>query len=302
MSHDVTYGYESKGVALGEETIQGTAVAATNLFEPASETFSEDIEVVEVDGLSGARSAAKTNETLGKKDPRGGFTLPGVRYSELLYLLQYVLGGYATGSAWLTSDLPSLTIYVDKVVKTLRYAGCLVNEFTLESSAANQALTATLDAVAMSMVDTQSFPTGLSYAAGIPLVHRRLTLTAASEATYVDMLRLRVANQLDADTHRNSQDRVALYPGDTRMVDGALSLDWNSAYSTRVWDVWRAGGEVTLQADYTDGTNTASFRSNFLKIRGSYPQMDSRLAKVHEIPFVCKASAPGAQDELQIVF
>lgn len=300
--HTVTAGNQSKGVALGEEETQGTAVEATNLFEIASETFNEEIEEIQVDGLSGARSQAVTNHVQGKKDPKGNFVLRGARYAELLYLLEFGLGAYGSGSAWLAANLPSLTVFVDKVVKTLRFKGSLVNELTLESSAGEQALQATFDLIAMSMDDDQSFPTGLSYATGVPLVHRALTLQVGAESTYCEMVRWHIGNNLYPDGYRNSQSRVALMPQGNREVDGALNIDWNDTYSTRVWDLWKAGSHAAIQADYTDGTNTLSIRAPQVKFNAGYPDFGDREAKLQEIPFKALASTPGAQDEVQIIF
>jgi len=303
MSHAVSVGYQSNGLAVGEETTQGDAVAATNKFEITSETFDEEREVVVADGLSGARSQAANNEVEGKRDPKGGFTIRGVRYASLLYWMEFVLGNYASGSAWLSAGLSSLTLYIDKVTEVLRIAGAAVNEMTLESSADEQALRFALEMLGMSATTSAiTFPSGLSYPSGIPLVHRRCTLKIGDESTYIQSVRWRIANNLDPDGFRNSQTRITLEPQGNREVGGELRIDWNSTYASRVWDLWRNHNHGTLQTDWTDGTNTVRLLAPCTFFRAKYPGMADRNTVLEDIPFECKSSAAGVDDEVQVIF
>lgn len=303
MSHAVSVGYRSKGLAVGEETTQGDAVAATRLEEITSETFDVEREIVEADGLSGVRSKAANNEVEGKLDPKGGFAIRGVRYASLLYWMEFVLGNYAAGSAWLGANLSSLTVFVDKVTEVLRIAGAAVNEMTLESSAGEQALQLAIEMLGMSGTTTgMTFPTGLSYPNGIPLVHRRCALKIGGQSTYIDRVRWRIGNNLDPDGYRNSQTRITLQPQGTREVGGELRIDWNSTYATRVWDLWRNHNHATLLTDWTDGTNTVRLQAPCVYFRAKYPGMADRNVVLEDIPFECKASAAGVDDEVQVTF
>jgi len=300
MTSEVTMGHRWT-CGIGLEAEAGTAVDPTVWLQIASESLTNEVEHVDAEGLHGSRSHNRQRVTTGKKDPKGGIVINGLRPEIADLLLKAATGDTspADGVYALQNTLPTLTIVVWRPPKRFTYAGCKCNVFTLESAADAQALKATLEVLAMTEALSASEPEDSYTQTQRILCHKDLTISAHSQTLKPSSLRLSIRNNLDEDTFRNSATRLEPAAGD-RVVDGEVVIDWGAVGAT-LYTAFEAGTQAALSAAWADGLgNSLTAAGSYCDFRGTTPNADGRGAVTPTYPFQMLSSAAGADDELAI--
>ncbi len=287
-------------LGIGLETTKGSEASLTLYPEIESETLQKGQEYLDVPGLHGQRSRVKTERIQTVKNPRGGIIIPKLKPTEASFFLQWILGDYGSGSGWLTADLPTATVIVDKVLRRMKFLGCMVNTAEFSSSATAQPLRLALELIAMSSSDTSDALTP-SYTDETPFLHRHVTLTVGTDAVLVQELNIKVEHQLDDQAYRNSVTRVSIYPQGDRIVNGRFSCDWNAA-NDHIWTKFTNHTAAQLEAVYSNGVHTLIFRMPNAYYPAETPQLAGRQTLMLPVPFEAQASAPGTNDELEVFY
>jgi len=297
-------GYKGQ-LGLGKESEAGTAVEPTHFFAFSSETFGQEIERAESEGITGSRGRARLRSVQTLKRPGGGFVIEGVKAEDLPLLLELAMGnaltGGSEGSVQLAEALPSFTVEVDKVVKVFTYAGCKMGILRFSSSYSDQLLKVEAESI-VAMSEAVSDPpatTGAYLNTQRPLVHRDSTLTVDSTEFDVEEVSVEIENVLDDALFRNSQTRLEV-PEMDRQVSGRASVSWNSETYAAL-SKFTGGEAAVLSLSYTDGTRTVTFSLPQVYFTGETPKIAGREVMTLPLPFEAKDSADGAADSIEIV-
>ena len=281
-----------------KETVWNTkATPPSKFIEIESETFDETRNWVNTPGIDGTRSRAKHRSAATTLDPRGGFRVNGAKGADLALLLELALGNYGSGTGYVGDTLPSFTAVIQKGHLIDVFTGCRISSLDFDASDSDQALKASIEAVAAALLAGESGDLGTpSYADEVPLVFLGSTIKAGTTSVQGKSWKLSLKNKLDESMFRTSRTRVALPVVGEREVTGEVGLDWNAANTDLVMANWRADGYAAMSAEFTNGVYVVTFVCPNCR----WPMERGKLANKDAIGATAKieafSSGPGARE------
>lgn len=243
---------------------------------------------VNSNGIVNTRTQIQNQGTYGSRDFRaeptveGPYTVGGVvelnpRPDDLTFLMEYILGGAASGNNFAVAEtLPEMTVEMYRTIETVKVDKAKINSATF-SSRMGQELSLSMD------IQGSQWATGITFAniastlsTQAPFVHHQAVLTIDGTAYPVDDINLVIGNNLILDRFYNSQYRQDL-PEGSRTVELSCTFPWTSNESA-IYTLATAGAAATLV--YTSGGTSLTFTFGKLQTAVNAPPMGARGSEV----------------------
>lgn len=275
----------------------GANATVSNQFEIFSCDITKRASQIQSPGMRGTRSHIAQGVTDGVYTA-GGVVVMEPRPDDLAFLLPYILGAAANGTAFeLAETLGSFYCTVDKVTKVYTYAGCKVNSAVFESGPnRNLRLSLDIQGTTETAANAATFPAiSATLSALQPYVHHQAVLTIATVAYALKNIRLEINNALLLDDFNNSQTRQQL-PESDRIVTLSCDMPFSSD-EVALYGLALAGANGSLV--YTNGTVALTFTFGNLKAPAEGPVVSDRTAEI-PLRLTLQAYKTGATPELSV--
>lgn len=239
-------------------------------------------------GITNARTQIQNQGTYGSRDFRAESTVEGTytaggtvelnpRADDLAFLMEYILGGAASGNDFAVAEaIPEMTVEMYRTIETVKVTKAKINSATF-ASRMGQELSLSLD------IQGCQWTPGITFASisgtlstQAPFVHHQAVLTIGGTAYQVDDVNLTIGNNLILDRFYNSQYRVDL-PEGNRTVELSCTFPWTSTESA-LYALATAGAAATLV--YTSGNVSLTFTFGKLQAAVNGPPMGARGSEV----------------------